>query len=153
MQLFHNVTIFGWYMYLLFETSPDFIFLFYFIYLFIYFFFFWGGGGGGGGLAPMYLLLGDIYWFLGRQGYFGISNVALVLTTKVHIILEVWQYIFPWYSKLAVTWAFWTFAETLGTSTFQRHQMSIMASEITGDLNVSLAASPVAKKKIYIYKI
>ena len=52
-------------MYLLFETSPD-------------FFFFFFGGGGGGGEAPMYLLLGDIYWFLGRRGYLGVSNVALV---------------------------------------------------------------------------
>ena len=47
-----------------------------------------GGGGGGGGLprygggalhsATMYLLFGAAYWSLGRRGYFGVSNVALV---------------------------------------------------------------------------
>ena len=45
----------------------------------------WGWGGGiaiwlvGEHSAPMYLLFGAVYWSLGCRGYFGISNVALVL--------------------------------------------------------------------------
>ena len=35
---------------------------------------------GGGHSAPVYLLFVAVYWFLGRQGYFGVSNVALVRT-------------------------------------------------------------------------
>ena len=51
--------------------------------------FFWGGGGMGWGLhfdlvgehsAPVYLLFGAVYLSLGRRGYFGVPNVALVPT-------------------------------------------------------------------------
>ena len=47
-----------------------------------------GGRRGGGGAyldlvgahsAAMYLLFGAVYWSLGRRGYFGVSNVALVM--------------------------------------------------------------------------
>ena len=72
-----------------------FILFYLFIYLFIFiFFFFWGGGRGGGGgrgdSAPIHLLFGDVYWSLGRRGYFGVSNVALVciVVISVYIINE-----------------------------------------------------------------
>ena len=58
-----------------------------------FFYFFvgrWGGGGslprfGGGALHsdPTYLLFGAIYWSIGRRGYLGISNVALVIISQV----------------------------------------------------------------------
>ena len=40
------------------------------------------GLGVGEHSAPMFLLFGAVYWSLGRRGYFGVSNVALVIIYK-----------------------------------------------------------------------
>ena len=53
----------------------------------------WGWRSGGGPYldlteehsVPMHLLLGAVYWYLGRLGYFGVSNVTLV-------IIQLWLY-------------------------------------------------------------
>ena len=87
-RLSHNVTVsqcdhfVGYYMYLLFATSPGWLADF-------FFFFFFGGGGGGGGHSaptPMYLQFSAVHWSLGRQGYFSVSNVALLI-----LCVSVWS--------------------------------------------------------------
>ena len=80
-RLFHSATIFLLLhmMHLLFETSPGWlpgwrVFLFWFLFLPRF---------GGGALSSNVFTICAVYWFLGRRGYFGVSNVALVLAERL----------------------------------------------------------------------
>ena len=75
----------------------------------------WKGGltsilsGGAPHSAPMYLWFGAVYWSLGRRGYFGVSNVALVYnrSQEIHKFILVSLFDPFFYSKFAGESAVW----------------------------------------------